>query len=105
MSVFIILAGVMGAAGIGLVAAAAHARAGINLEAAGYVLLLQATAVLAGAAALDRDLIHRALGVLGLAGFVAGAALFSGDLTLRAFAGMRLFPLAAPVGGVVLIAS
>jgi uncharacterized membrane protein YgdD (TMEM256/DUF423 family) len=105
VNVFIILAGVMGMAGIGLVAAAAHAATGMKLEPAGYLLLLHAAAVLAGTAALDRDLIYRSLGLLGLAGFVAGAALFSGDLSLRAFAGFRLFPLAAPIGGLVLMAS
>jgi uncharacterized membrane protein YgdD (TMEM256/DUF423 family) len=31
--------------------------------------------------------------------------LFSGDLALRAFAGHRLFPMAAPTGGIILIAA
>ena len=33
-----------------------------------------------------------------------GVALFSGDLALRAYAGHRLFPMAAPTGGMVMIA-
>ena len=39
------------------------------------------------------------------AGLVLGAALFSGDIAMRAFAGHRLFPMAAPAGGTILIAA
>ena len=40
-----------------------------------------------------------------LAGFVlsAGAILFAGDLSARAFLGARLFPYAAPIGGSLMI--
>ncbi len=60
---------------------------------------------MAGIAALDRGLISRPLGILALAGFVLGSTLFAGDLALRAFAGRRLFAMAAPSGGAVLIAA
>jgi uncharacterized membrane protein YgdD (TMEM256/DUF423 family) len=40
-----------------------------------------------------------------LIAWIVGAALFSGDVALRAFAGHRLFPFAAPSGGVILIAA
>ena len=33
-----------------------------------------------------------------------GAILFGGDIALRALAGIRLFPMAAPAGGMILIA-
>ncbi len=36
---------------------------------------------------------------------IAGVALFSGDLVARTFAGDRLFPYAAPIGGSLTIAS
>jgi uncharacterized membrane protein YgdD (TMEM256/DUF423 family) len=36
---------------------------------------------------------------------VLGAALFSGDIAMRAFAAHRLFPMAAPSGGFILIAA
>jgi len=36
---------------------------------------------------------------------VLGAALFAGDLSLRAFVGQRLFAMAAPGGGIILILS
>jgi len=40
-----------------------------------------------------------------LIAWVFGAALFSGDIALRAFSGHRLFVMAAPTGGIVLIAA
>jgi uncharacterized membrane protein YgdD (TMEM256/DUF423 family) len=36
---------------------------------------------------------------------VLGAVLFSSDIALRAFAGSRLFAMAAPTGGIILIAA
>ena len=41
--------------------------------------------------------------MLALAGWAIGATLFSGDVSLRAFSGHRLFPMAAPTGGTLLI--
>ena len=38
-----------------------------------------------------------------LIAWVLGAALFSGDIALRAFTGHRLFAMAAPTGGTILI--
>ena len=40
-----------------------------------------------------------------MAGYVLGGALFAGDVSMRAFAGHRLFPMAAPTGGTILIVS
>jgi uncharacterized membrane protein YgdD (TMEM256/DUF423 family) len=105
MGIVVIIAGIMGAAGIVLAAQSAHHAADLRLEAPAYMLLFHATALLSAAAALDRGLMWRPLGVAAIAGFALGAALFAGDLTLRAFAGHRLFPMAAPTGGVVLIAA
>jgi len=105
MSAAIVLAGLMGAAGVALAAASAHAATGVKLEPAAYLLLFHACALLAGTAILDRGLTWRPLAGVALAGFVLGAALFAGDLSVRAFADHRLFPLAAPTGGLLLIAS
>ena len=105
VSVLIILAGLMGAGGIMLAAARAHATTGPGLDGAGYMLLFHAAALLGGAALLQHGLLWRPLILLALAGWVLGAALFSGDLALRAFAGHRLFPMAAPTGGIILIAA
>jgi uncharacterized membrane protein YgdD (TMEM256/DUF423 family) len=105
MSTLIGLAGLMGAAGVVLAAASAHAGSAIRLDSAGYMLLFHASALVSGVVALDRGLLWRPLGLVALAGFVVGSTLFAGDLALRAFAGSRLFPMAAPTGGIILIAS
>jgi uncharacterized membrane protein YgdD (TMEM256/DUF423 family) len=105
MTIFIALAGLMGAAGVVLLAASAHAAPGAGLDSAGQMLLFHAAAVLAMTGVLHQGLVHRPLGLLAIAGLVLGALLFSGDLALRAFAGHRLFPMAAPTGGTILIVS
>jgi uncharacterized membrane protein YgdD (TMEM256/DUF423 family) len=101
----ILLAGLMGATGIALSAAAAHGQPGIGLDSAGTMLLAHAAAILGGLAMAHGGFAWRPLALVALAGFVLGAGLFSGDVALRAFAGHRLFPMAAPAGGMILIAS
>jgi uncharacterized membrane protein YgdD (TMEM256/DUF423 family) len=103
--VLLILAGLIGAAGIALTAAGAHGKPGAGLDSAGYLLLIHAVAVLAGIALLRGGFFYRPLGALSLWGFVAGAALFAADVAARAYAGGKLFPFAAPAGGMILIAS
>jgi uncharacterized membrane protein YgdD (TMEM256/DUF423 family) len=99
----ILIAGLMGASGVVLAAAVAHAKSAMGLDGAGYLLLFHAVAVLSGVALLQQGLLLRPL-VLGvLSGWVLGSALFAGDIALRAFVSYRLFPMAAPTGGVVLI--
>jgi uncharacterized membrane protein YgdD (TMEM256/DUF423 family) len=104
-TVLILLAGLMGAAGIGLAAASAHAVPGAGLDTAGNMLLFHAPAVIAVGLAAERGLASPPLALVAAAGLVLGAALFSGDLALRAFTGHRMFPIASPTGGLVLIAS
>jgi uncharacterized membrane protein YgdD (TMEM256/DUF423 family) len=99
------LAGIMGAAGIMLTAAGAHSKPGIGLDSAGYLLLIHAVAIVAGAAAARQGLILRPLGPVVLWGFALGAGLFAADVAARAYLGGRLFPFAAPTGGVILIAA
>ncbi|HEV7216585.1 MAG TPA: DUF423 domain-containing protein [Chloroflexota bacterium] len=105
-TIFLLLAGLMGAGGMMLAAAGAHAHAAAATGAsAGYMLLFHAAAVVGGAALLLQGVVWRPLLILALAGWVLGAALFSGDLALRAFTGHRLFAMAAPTGGIILIAA
>jgi uncharacterized membrane protein YgdD (TMEM256/DUF423 family) len=99
------LAGVMGAAGVVLTAAGAHGKPGAGLDSAGYLLLIHAVAVLAGVVLARQSLIARPLGLVLLWGFVLGAGLFAADVASRAYLGTRLFPFAAPAGGLVMIAS
>ncbi|MGC1777768.1 MAG: DUF423 domain-containing protein [Xanthobacteraceae bacterium] len=105
LTVLIAFAGGMGAAGIMLAAAGAHVAPGAGLESAAYMLLFHAAAMLGGAALVQQGILWRSLGLVVLAGFVLGAALFSGDIALRALTAHRLFPFAAPSGGFILIAS
>jgi uncharacterized membrane protein YgdD (TMEM256/DUF423 family) len=105
VAVFVALAGLMGAAGVILAAAAAHGAPNAGLESAAYMLLFHAPAVLGGAALVQQGLFWRSLMLAVLAAWVAGAALFSGDIAVRVFAGHRLLPMGAPTGGTILIAA
>ena len=103
VTILIALAGLMGAGGVILAAAGAHMAPGAGLDSAAYMLLFHAVAVLGGAALVQQGVLWRPLALIVLAAWVLGAALFSGDIALRAFAGHRLFAFAAPSGGVILI--
>jgi uncharacterized membrane protein YgdD (TMEM256/DUF423 family) len=102
-TIFVLLAGLMGAGGVVLLAASAHALSGAGLDSAGQILLFHAAALLGGIALMGQGVLMRPLAVAALAAFVIGALLFSGDITLRVFAGQRLFSMAAPTGGTILI--
>ncbi len=103
--ILIVLAGVMGADGVILAAASAHQPDAIRLASASSMLLFHAVAVLAVVALAERGLIHVRIGLAAAFGFVIATALFSGDLSLRQYAGHGLFPMAAPTGGTLLIVS
>jgi uncharacterized membrane protein YgdD (TMEM256/DUF423 family) len=103
MTILLILAALLGACGIILAAAGAHAAPGAGLDSAAYMLLFHATAIMGGAALAQAGLLWRPLALLALAAWIVGAALFAGDIALRAFAGHRLFVMAAPAGGIILI--
>jgi Uncharacterized small membrane protein len=90
--------GLIGAVGILTAAGSAHAGASQALVSAATVCLAHAPALLA-----------LALGGKGRWMAVAGALLalgtliFVSDMALREFAGLRLLPLAAPLGGLLMI--
>src|SRR5262249_26888046 len=65
----------MGASGIVLAAAAAHAAPGAGLDSAAYMLLLHATAVISCVALLQLGLLLRPLMFVILAAWVLGSAL------------------------------
>jgi uncharacterized membrane protein YgdD (TMEM256/DUF423 family) len=98
-------AGLMGACGVILAALSAHGADASRLLPASSMLLFHAAAVLATIALAVRGPINAAVALVPAWGFVAGSALFAADLSLRQFAGHALFPLAAPTGGTLLIAS
>ena len=96
------LAGVFGAAGVATAAAAAHIANDTSLHTAADFLLFHAAALLA-IVAMMRGRAHGGLLAAGSL-IAAGTVLFCGDLAIRVLAGLRLLPMAAPTGGVLLIA-
>ncbi len=103
--VLVVLAGLMGAAGVALAAASAHQPDATRVASASSMLLFHASAVLAAVLLAERRVIHHRLGLAAASGFAVASALFAGDLTLRQFAGHSLFAMAAPTGGTLLILS
>ena len=98
------LAAVAGGLGVAGSAAAAHTSGGETLKTAAQFLLFHAPAILALTALATTGLTRGVLTRLAAAALLIGLALFSGDLALRALTGTPLFPMAAPSGGVVLMA-
>jgi uncharacterized membrane protein YgdD (TMEM256/DUF423 family) len=105
LSILIVLAGVMGADGVMLAAAAAHLPDASRLASASSMLLFHATAILGTVVLAERAIIHARIGITAAFGFVIAASLFAGDLTLRQYASHGLFPMAAPTGGTLMILS
>lgn len=101
----VIFAGLMGAAGVALAAAAAHQPDASRLASASSMLLFHASAVIGAALLTGHGIAQRLLGLTATYGFIAGAALFAGDLAMRQYAGHGLFTMAAPTGGTLLILS
>jgi len=93
-----VLAGLLGAAGVVVAAVAAHGGYGETLNTASLFALIHA----ALAIAMTRGLPTR-LTTLAGAVIIMGAFLFCGDLALRAIAQRGIFPMAAPLGGFLLI--
>ncbi|WP_245316942.1 DUF423 domain-containing protein, partial [Bradyrhizobium manausense] len=82
-----------------------HGADASRLASASAMLLFHATAILAAVTLLARSLLHGRIGLIAAFGFVIGAVIFAGDLTLRQYAGHSLFPMAAPTGGTLMILS
>lgn len=101
----LVVAGLMGAAGVVLAAASAHVAPAAGLGSAAQMLLVHALAVIGGTAVLEGGHLWRPLAGIARAGWIVGALLFAGDIALRAFTGHRLFPMAAPAGGMLLLAA
>jgi uncharacterized membrane protein YgdD (TMEM256/DUF423 family) len=98
------VAALIGAAGVALAAAGEHSGGGDLVRTASLFLVLHAVAGIGVSAHARMPGVVSALRltIVGLA-LQAGAALFAADLAMRAFAGERLFPFAAPIGGSLMI--
>jgi uncharacterized membrane protein YgdD (TMEM256/DUF423 family) len=103
--IHLLLAALMGAAGVAFWAMAAHRAGGANLVTAAQFLLLHASAVFGLTAARKQGLLSHRIASLAAAGLILGTILFSGDLAARVFLGSGLFPMAAPIGGILMIVS
>ncbi|HXT09509.1 MAG TPA: DUF423 domain-containing protein [Roseiarcus sp.] len=100
------LAALMGAGGVALAAAASHAGGGEFGRTAAEFLILHAAALGGVSAAARACAPRRARRLLAAGtGLAAGALLFAIDLSLLGFAGTKLFPFAAPIGGSLMILS
>jgi uncharacterized membrane protein YgdD (TMEM256/DUF423 family) len=96
-------AGLAGVLGVALSAAAVHSGAGQTLETAARFLMFHAPALLGLMALIVTGTVSSRLGRGAAAALILGLALFSGDLAVRAFYAVPLFPMAAPMGGVLLM--
>lgn len=98
--VTLFIAGILGGGGVALAAAATHGGDTHFLGAASTMSLANAPALLALYAGYDRIRTAPIAAVLlGL-----GTLIFAGDLINRHFGGTSLFPMAAPTGGMGMIA-
>lgn len=97
------VAALMGASGVALAAAGVHANGGELAERGALFLLLHACAALAIAShARAATAPAHALVIVGFV-MEAGAILFSAELAMHVFAGERIFPFAAPIGGTTML--
>lgn len=99
----VVVSGLLGAAGVALSAVAAHQVQDAALATAASIMLLHAAASLAVLAVARRSQRTTAFIAADLL-LQAGAVVFAGDVALRSLTGHRLFPLAAPTGGMTMIA-
>ncbi|GAB4363867.1 MAG: DUF423 domain-containing protein [Oricola sp.] len=94
-------AGILGVAGVSAAALSAHAGSDPRLMgAAALVCLTHAPALLALGLSGRREAMLRLAGLL----VFVGAALFASDMALREFGLGRLFAMAAPAGGIAMMA-
>ena len=100
----LMIAGLFGALGVGLWAYATHTGQP-SAAIAAQMLLIHAAALVALTAARKLDLLPGRAAIYLISLMAAGVILFSGDLAMRALAGQRLFAMASPTGGLLMIAS
>jgi uncharacterized membrane protein YgdD (TMEM256/DUF423 family) len=97
-------AGLMGATGVAAAAAAAHVGGAARLASVAMILLVHAAALLALAAQAKESDGKPKLWLASALALALGATLFSADVALLTLRGAHLFPMAAPTGGMIMIA-
>lgn len=103
-AILLVMSGLAGAAGVALAAVAAHRAGGPGLMSAATMLLIHAAAT-PGLVALSAVDDGRVRWIWVAAAMLAGAILFASAVALGALAGLSLFPMAAPLGGSIMIGS
>jgi uncharacterized membrane protein YgdD (TMEM256/DUF423 family) len=97
------VSGLAGGIGVGLAGVAAHGSYDPMLETGARLLTLHAIAALAVAALASNLLRYRNAFLAAAALLLVGGVLFCADLAARTLGSARLFPMAAPIGGSLLI--
>ncbi|MGL4438617.1 MAG: DUF423 domain-containing protein [Bosea sp. (in: a-proteobacteria)] len=97
------IACLFGAGGVALWAWATHA-AQPSATIAAQMLIMHAAAIVALTAARDAGLMQQRAAIIFISALAVGVTLFAGDLAFRAISGQRLFPMASPIGGMLMIA-
>ena len=97
--IHLVLAALMGLAGVALLAAAAHVTGTTNVQTAGQMLLFHAPLVFGATVARKAGFLMDWLARLSLSIMILGVALFAADLARRGFGNEALFARAAPIGG------
>lgn len=92
-------AGLMGVFGVASAAAASHGADPRLLGGASAMCLAHAPALVA----LHAGWAHFRTAAIAALLLAAGTAIFAADLTTRHFAGHSLFPMSAPLGGVMMM--
>jgi uncharacterized membrane protein YgdD (TMEM256/DUF423 family) len=97
--IHLLIAALMGAAGIALWAMAAHRPGAASLVTSAQFLLFHAGAIIGVTACRKQALLNNGLASLGITALILGSLLFSGDIVMRFFLQTPLFAMAAPIGG------
>jgi uncharacterized membrane protein YgdD (TMEM256/DUF423 family) len=103
--IHVALAALMGACGVALWAFATHRKGAGSLEIAAQLLLFHCTAVIAITACRKLGLLANRVSSIALSMMILGNVLFASAPIFRSFAGFWLFPIAAPIGGSMIILS
>jgi uncharacterized membrane protein YgdD (TMEM256/DUF423 family) len=101
--IYLAISALFGLAGVAMLASGAHATGG-SMTIAGQMLLFHAPVLMAGALARKLEFLHGRIGQIALALIVLGVSVFAGDLAIRASQGVKLFAMAAPMGGILTMA-
>ena len=101
---FVACSGLIGAAGVAVGALGAHGGGGDVARTASDVLMIHAAAILGASGVALSPARPSAFLVASMGLLTVGAILFGGELAAASLAGWRPIPLAAPTGGLCLIA-